>query len=310
MAAGSRSSQREDDHRVGHPRIGRRLTLFFAYVEKRRHAVIAARVTVARIESPYRTRKDKGLGVALVPGLPVDRFNRTWRLEVDRNVMRTLRASERIPSQVRGRLGFDKVTGEAPAWNEDLGQFVPLPQHDGGVVPFLIRTSDLSVAFQRTSKIKRQSFIGALQKLLREGSGNDNWLVRDWATERSWEEFRATAVRVTEVTIIVMPTNPGWAGQKLFQPYIDELGGEKAKITVTGDDLDLDSTPIEQAKTHAIERGYGELEAKGITSTGAAVRFDSDDTVPVIDSSVERGREGEVPYEALQETLERLDELE
>ncbi|HSH79344.1 MAG TPA: hypothetical protein VLA19_12530 [Herpetosiphonaceae bacterium] len=108
----------------------------------------------------------------------------------------------------------------------------------------------------------------------------------------------------------MLPTNPGWAGQELFQPYIEDLGGDRAKIVVTGDDLDLDSEPIAQARTHALERDYGELEAKGVTGTGATIKFDSDETVPVIEAIVERGAEGEVPYEALQETLDRLDELE
>lgn len=47
----------------------------------------SARVTIARIESPYVERKDRGLGLALVPGMPVERFNRTWRLEVSREIV-------------------------------------------------------------------------------------------------------------------------------------------------------------------------------------------------------------------------------
>lgn len=270
----------------------------------------SARVTIARIESPYMERKDRGLGLALVPGLPIERFNRTWRLEVSREIVAAARDNQSVPALIPGRLGFDKTTGEAPAWDEKEERFVPLRQHDGDVVPFLIRTSDMSVAFQRTSKIKRQSFIGAFQRLLREGSVDDAWLVRDRTTERSWDQFQLETVRVTEVTIVVRPTNPGWAGQELFQPYIDEMGGETARITVRGDDLDINSEPIEQARTHAIEKHYGALEAKGVTESGAPVAFDSDDPVPIIDTSVERGPDGTVSYESLSETLERVDRLD
>lgn len=269
-----------------------------------------ARVTVARIESPYPQRGDKGLGIALVPGLPIDRFNRTWRIEVAPDIVIVARDEQRVPAHIRGRLGYDKTTGEAPAWDEKAARFIPQRQHDGDVVPFVIRTSDLSVAFQRTSKIKRQSFIGAFQKLLREGSQNDGWLVRDRTTTRSWEDFRSKAVRITEVVIVVRPTNPGWAGQELFEPYIEELGGDLAKITVAGEDLNLDSGPVEQAKTHALENDYGALEVKGETADGAPVKFDSDDPVPVLDASVERGAEGDVAYDALEDALRRLDELE
>lgn len=267
-----------------------------------------ARVTVARIDSPLSSSLDQGLGTALNAGWPVERYNRTWRLELGQEIIEAIRRGLALPRRIPGRLGFDKTTGIAPAWDDSEKRFVARSQHDGDVVPFLLRTSDLTVAFQRTSKIRRQSFIGALQLILRDSSDNDAWSVRDLTTDRSWEEFRATAAVVTEVTITVMPTNPGWDGQELFEPYIDEMGGQRARITVTGEELDLDSSPIQQAMTHALENEYGELKANGRTDSGETVRFDSDEPVPALDEVAERTPDGEVGYESLAQVLDEFDE--
>lgn len=273
-----------------------------------------AKLTVARITSPAIDRPGKGLGDALVPGLPVERFNRTWRLEVSRSVLASLRGAPSktpspAPTMIRGRLGFDKTTGEAPAWDETAEAFVVRTQHDGDVVPFVIRLSDLTVAFQRTSKIHRQSFIGAMQKLLREGGQNDKWKVDDRLTRRAWEEFVTEVTVVTEVRIVVRPTNPGWAGQDLYQPFIDELGGDLATIIVKGDSLDLDSRPLIQAREHAIAHDYGDLTVKGANADGTEVRFDSDDAVPILDTSSDRPPGGEVSHEVLEHALEQADEI-
>lgn len=266
-----------------------------------------ARVTIARIESPYADRTDKGLGAALVPGLPVERYGRTWRIEIDPTVMQRVRDGD-PPNRMAGRLGYDKTTGEAPAWDEQAERFVPTRQHDGDVVPFLVRLSDLSVAFQRTAKIRRQSFIGALQLLLREGAQSEAWSVVDRTTSRTWAEFERAVEKVTRVRIVIGPTNPGWRGQELFEPYIEDMGGDEAVITIKGDDLDLDSDPIAQARTHAIQHDYGELEVKGVTADGAQVAFDSGDPVPIVDIDVTRDTDGSVDYSALNDALNRMDE--
>lgn len=270
----------------------------------------AGRVTVARIFSPRPERRDRGLARAIVPGLPIDRYGRTWRIEMSRAHLESLRKNARSVTHLRGRLGFDKTTGAAPSWNDKQNAFVEVRQHDGDVVPFSIRLSDLSIAFQRTSKIKRQSFIGSFQRLLREGDGDEGWTVEDLLTKLSYEDFRARAATIEQVTIVVRPTNPGWSGQELFEPYIEALHGEEARITVKGIDLDLDSEPIEQALVHAVDHDYGELMIKAKNEDGIPIQFDSEDPVPVVDQSANRPTGGEVSYDDLEAAIENATNLD
>lgn len=279
-----------------------------------------AKIAVAHIVSPTPELLAGGLGLALGAGVPVERFGRTWRVELRDTGTETLLALRRgladdagspaeVPPTLSGRLGFDKTTGQAPAWNDRRNQFEVQSQHDGDVVPFVIRLSDLAVSFQRTSKIKRQSFIGAFQKILREVSQDDRWKVEDRLTLISWTQFTEEAERATQITIKVRPTNPGWPGQELLQPYIEETQGEKAKITINGDDLDLDSRPVEQARVHAIDYEYGELEVKGVNEEGIDVTFDSADPVPILDTESERSPDGSVPQRALIDAFAQADAI-
>jgi hypothetical protein len=268
-----------------------------------------ARITLAQIQSPVHDRFRHGIGEALIPGLPIIRYGRTWRPEIARDQIDRLRDPDERVEYVTGRLGFDKTTGEAPAWDETSKEFRSRVQHDGDVVPFLLRLSDLTVSFQRTSKIKRQSFIGALQSLLREGSQDDGWKVADLLASIGWTEFKSQVAITQRVTVVVRPTNPGWAGQDLYEPYIEELGGDETKIVVKGNNLNLDSRPIEQARRHAIENGYGELSVEGETQDGSEIAFDSGDPVPLVDTYAERQSDGRVSTESLFEALHRIDEV-
>lgn len=276
-----------------------------------------ARVAVAHIVSPFPDLPGLGLALALEPGFPIERFGRTWRVELGADALGavqrlrrgTPKSASEIPSTLQGRLGFDKTTGVAPAWNEAAKRFEQREQHDGDVVPFVIRLRDLSVAFQRTSKVRRQSFIGALQRILRDASGDPRWKVDDRLTRLSWGQFKAEVSRVTEIAVTVGPTNPGWQGQELFQPFIEEVGAERAKIVMTGDILDIDSRPVDQARVHALDHEYGSLLVKGLTEDNVAMRFNSEDPVPILDTGAERRPDGLVAYETLEAAIEQADAI-
>jgi hypothetical protein len=150
----------------------------------------------------------------LVPGASTERYNRIWhvgRTEVDDGFF-------------FGRLGFEG-SGTADLWNEEERDFEEARTPAGVAAPFAIELSNLKLVFQtRGQDIRVTSFIGAMQGILRDASGQD-WRIETAKTEMSFRQWRATVERVTQMRFHIEPPNPNYQGRPTLQPGIRQSLG-------------------------------------------------------------------------------------
>jgi hypothetical protein len=135
----------------------------------------------------------------LEPGASTERYNRVWhvgRTSVDGDIL-------------FGRLGFEG-SAAADLWNEEDKDFEGARTPSGVAAPFAIQLSDFRLVFQtRSQDIRVTSFTGAMQGILRDASGQD-WRIETARSEMSFNQWRQTVDRVTQMRFNVEPPNPNY----------------------------------------------------------------------------------------------------
>jgi hypothetical protein len=230
-----------------------------------------ARAQIARpgqesmFESPAQT-----LTRVLVPGASARRFSRVWRLG-HTNVS---------DEELLGRIGFE---GERRTfmWNEESKDFLPGPSPNGLVVPFVINLANFQVVFQiRPPEIRPHSFTGALERILRDATGQD-WGVEPIIRQMSFEAWRATVTKVTRMHFHVEQPNPNWEGRPELENLMHRLGDlDSADFGFNAENgIATDDELIVELVNHVNQRNYGRSQAVGIRE------FDSHVVESVLDSA-------------------------
>lgn len=259
-----------------------------------------ARVAFGHVEPPGGFAGSPPLKAAqesFIPGTSVTRYNRTWYLgQVETGPV------------VTGRIGFDRLVGTSPLWDETRKDFSMSAVREGSTSPFAYHLRSRRVAFQlRSSTIKRQSFCGALQALLNEASPFKGWEVEPEAVATSFEDWRANfARRIVKVAAVVKVPNPHYEDEDV-EELLDDAQAQAARLELTGDDLKLsDSQLLAQFFHHANRNpNYGHYKAQGVTSAGRRTEFDSRADESPLDASAPVDPETkEVPTSALAALVE------
>lgn len=213
-----------------------------------------ARIAFGVIKEPPNIRQDgaDALLDALVPGTPVDRYNRTWRMG----------PFSRRDGFITGRIGFERAGAVTELWDDSTGDFRVSRLREGSTSPFAINLSTFTVAFQlRSSLIKRTSFTGALQDLLNESSPYDSWQVDPLLDQVSFDTFIARVDLVTELRFRLDLPNPDFAGRPLVEQIVEGTGSQLVEVVMKGDDIEVTDDVVRQMVDHTVQRGYGRLLA-------------------------------------------------
>lgn len=188
----------------------------------------------------------------LVPGATTERYNRVWhvgRTEVEDGFL-------------YGRLGFES-SGTADLWNEDDKDFEEASTPAGVASPFAINLSNLGLAFQtRGQDIRVTSFANAMRGILRDASGQD-WGIESARTQMSFNQWRATVTRVTQMRFDLEPPNPNYEGRPSLERLIAGANLSAADLTLKSDAGVLTDAQIVLELLDHVELGYGRSVAVG-----------------------------------------------
>jgi len=199
------------------------------------------------------------------PGTEITRYNRTWRLS------RILDEDDDI---VLGRIGFVNE-GDVPTlnWNSEFQDFTTGAASSGVTVPFAIRKSDLTIAYQvRPGTVRENTFIGAFSALLNAGSGDDPyWSIEAFTRDMEYPSWRKTIDHVERLDVTVDRPNPHYADDKEVENAVEGLRAERLRLVASaraGEDLNLDFPLVDQAIDHVL-RGYGQAKIVAETHEGS-----------------------------------------
>ena len=273
----------------------------------------SGRISFASLEietlhgDPAQTLRD-----SMVPGTPVTRYERDWRMGQWRQEGR----------YVFGRIGFQRPGGVAELWDESINDFREQVIPAGQTSPFAVNVETLRVAFQlRSGWIRPTTFTGALQALLNEASNLAIWRVRHEVVKIPWERWRAEVSRVTRLEFRLKRPNPNYTDREFVERLVEDTQAGLVALRLAAREdapggIDLDTDIIRQAIDHT-QRGYGTLRARGegsvTTEGGERVRPDREGTTqwesteegvaPVREVSVDPDT-GDAGYDALKRELE------
>src|SRR5688500_4431202 len=137
---------------------------------------------------------------AFVPGTSATRYGRTW-------LMGQVREEDGF---LYGRIGFEAEGGVTEVWDPVRLDFAEVAIPSGVTSPFALRLSDLVMVFQtRGAIIKINTFIGAMQALLHEATG-DHWLLVTTRRRVDFATWRVTVDRVTRARFHLERPNPNY----------------------------------------------------------------------------------------------------
>lgn len=196
-------------------------------------------------------------------GVEVTRYNRTWRLS---------RILYETNDLVAGRIGFVNE-GELATlgWNAAEQDFTVGAASSGVTVPFVIRKSDLVIAYQvRPGIVRENTFSGAFAALLNKGSGQASWSVESYTSEVAYGDWVKTVDHVERIDVTVDRPNPHYGDDHILEEAVEGLRAEAVRIVArarAGEDLDLSYPLIDQAVDHVL-RGYGQARIVGQTAEG------------------------------------------
>lgn len=245
-----------------------------------------------------RTLLERGI----VAGTSAERHNRVWHMG----------QSVVTDGHLLGRLGFTNASAPTEVWDEAKKDFIDAAFPNGFTSPFVIRISDLTIAFQlRSGQIKFKSFAGAMQALLREAS-HDAWRVEPIVKPVTFDRWRSTVERVVSMSFNLALPNPDFKGRPLLKLAIADAHAQQLRLIAKADPddlegLDTDAAFLSQAIQH-VEKGYGGFRAVGERTDDEGyirrVKFEDEvgetDVVPVgADPET-----GEVSYETLTQELD------
>ena len=194
----------------------------------------------------------EALDEALEPGKHIFRHKRKWRL--------TQHQIE--DGWMSGRLGFDSQSA-AGLWNEQRKDYETV--RPSQITPWVIDTRTGRVAFElKGGTIKPESFRGTFQALLNEEATVFHWRVTlEEQSYPSWEEWKASVSRITNVRAKMTVPNPRYGGQ-LVEHLFEDAKLSAATLAVQGDNVDLDDSELlKESIDHA--KRYGRIRAKGVS---------------------------------------------
>lgn len=235
----------------------------------------------------------------LQPGASTERYNRVWRL-----------GRTRVEDGVLfGRLGFER-SGVEDLWNEEEKDFTETQVPGGIAAPFAIELETLLLVFQtRSQDIRVTGFTGAMQGILRDATGDNNWRIESARRPTSFREWRASVGRVSRLHFNIAPPNPNYEGRPDLERLIDHLHLSAASLDLRSEEsIDTDADLVSQLLDH-VERGYGSATAVGERATeegpvetvfNSELRGESE----VIERSADP-RTGEVQPDVLRDELTR-----
>lgn len=231
---------------------------------------------------------------ALHAGYPLERYRRLWRFG----------QTHELDGCVRGHLGYEREKN-ATLWDRNKQDFAKAPVPNGAAAPFMIRLSDLTVVFQPKPELRLDSFIGALQAMIRTQTRETGWRVAPLTGEVSFDEWRSQVDLVTRVRFRM--TRPGSKlAQNRLIALLTEPGSDLATVELRATEGLETSAALVLELANLAERGYGEFAAKGVTGEASGTLREWTSTLrgESIMTEVEVEPEsGEAPWNALDEQL-------
>jgi hypothetical protein len=212
------------------------------------------RARIVRPESSLITLKRKRRGTitrSLVPGASTERNGRVWR--IGRTVLED--------DFLYGLLGVERREA-AEFWNQTAKDFENAGKLVNIVSPFVIRLTDLELAFQlRHPDIQLTSFTDAIEKILREETG-ENWRIE--ATEGAeipFGQWRRSVDAVHQIRFHIVRPNPNYEGRPDLERLIEGARLTAANIDLQSDTgITTDSDIVRQLLDHA-DAGNGSYVA-------------------------------------------------
>ncbi|MEV7628882.1 hypothetical protein [Actinoplanes sp. NPDC089786] len=172
----------------------------------------------------------------------------------------------------------------------------------------MIRLSDLTVVFQPKPDLRIDSFIGALQAMIRTQTGETGetgWRVTPLTGEVSFTEWRDHIDLVTRVRLRLTRPGPGTTESGLVAS-IAESGSDLATVELRAAEGLKASAPLVNELARLAEEGYGEFAAKGIAGEafGAVREWNSNLRGETIITDVEvEAESGEASWKTLDAQL-------
>jgi hypothetical protein len=203
---------------------------------------------------------------ALDPTLTVERHDRRWRLS----------KPELQSGFICGKLGFERLSSEeAVSYDEEALDFVVEtgPAQQGNFSQFVVSLSSQRVAFeQKGNEIRRQSFRGAMNKILADSGFQLDFLL----DEESFEVWLDDVDVVTRFTAKLRPPNPSprARAEEINKLLIAEPESEETQVVMKSRrGLRAKNTAIIGIAEHAGE-GHADFSATALKK-GALKFFDS-----------------------------------
>ena len=195
------------------------------------------------------------LRAALIPGTPVTRYNRVWRL--------TQWHEER--AVCTGRIGFEARDAVSENWNAERQDFVRTHPLLGQTTTYAVNMNTMRVAFQlRGTDIRVQTFRGAFIAILRATSRYRWVLDLEGVAQDSWEDWVAKVERIVKLDFQLVRPNPRFNKRVLQDLFSDTKSAAVEIILEDPEGFDVESSEFIMAALDHVERGYGTYEAKGI----------------------------------------------
>lgn len=243
---------------------------------------------------------------SLQPGTAVERHNRLWR-------MGQWREEHGV---IYGRIGFEAAGSPTEVWNEKKNDFEERVFPSGVTSPFAIRISDFRIAFQlRGGTIRRQSFIGAMQALLREASST-HWRIESLTRDIPFREWAESVSRVTNLRFRLERPNPHYGERDLVRAIVQDAGSAMTNVVLQADEDDLDGLDVtsdfvaqcvEHGDRYGDYRAVGEREVAGETHRVIWSKQTGELDERVVDADPETGEIGQADLRRELESSERDD---
>lgn len=260
------------------------------------------RIALGTVEAPgapsTTSHRVQALEEALVLGASTSRYGRDWRLG----------GLARNGTMFTGRVGFERAFKHTELWDEDAQDFLTRVLREGATSPFALDARSMIIAFQLRSspQIKRRSFTGAFEALLREGSQREGWHVMPLTKETTLEDFAERVEVLTQFKVRVLRPNPDYKNRRRLSELMERTKAETLDIAAQSNEgVELDDPTVQEAIAHA-DAGYGHYLAKG-TEQGNTVGFDSrtDEAPPEVQTSAVDAGTGEVALSELEMAARR-----
>ena len=217
----------------------------------------AVRARIVRPERSLTTLKAEEAETitrSLVPGASTERNGRVWR--IGKTVLEG--------GFLYGILGVERNEA-AEFWNETAKDFEEAGKPVGIVSPFVIRLTNLELAFQlRHPDIQLTSFTGAMQKILQEATG-ENWHIEAIeGAEMPFDQWRHSVEAVYEIMFHIVRPNPNYEGRPDLERLIEDECLTAANIDLQSDTgIATDADIVRQLLDH-VDGGNGSYVASAV----------------------------------------------